>query len=62
MIMLQKENKVALNDMFLTIAVLINIAYVKHSYLMQEGEYPLLISLSPLLVLAGGILYKRRVS
>lgn len=58
--MLHKENKVPINNLFLTIGVLINIAFVKHTYLMQEGNYPLLINLSPLLLLAVGILYKRK--
>ena len=57
--MFQKENKIQVNNMFLTLCVLINIAYVKHAYLMNEGEYPLLISLLPMFVLAGCILYKR---
>ncbi|MES2890728.1 MAG: hypothetical protein V4725_01915 [Bacteroidota bacterium] len=59
-IMLQKENKVPINNMFLTIGVLVNIAFLKHTYLMQEGNYPLLINLSPLLLLVVGILYNRR--
>ncbi len=58
--MLQKENKVPINNMFLTIGVLVNIAFLKHTYLMQEGNYPLLINLSPLLLLVVGILYNRR--
>ncbi|MDO9373043.1 MAG: hypothetical protein Q7T76_01430 [Ferruginibacter sp.] len=58
--MLQKENKVPLNNMILTIGVLVNIAFLKHTYLMQEGNYPLLINLSPLLLLVVGILYNRR--
>ena len=58
--MLQKENKIQVNNLFLTLGVLINIAYVKHAYLMNEGEYPLLISLLPLFVLAGCVLYNRK--
>lgn len=58
--MLQKENKVPINNMFLTIGVLINIAFLKHTYLMQEGDYPFLINLSPLLLLAVGIFYNRK--
>ena len=57
--MVQNENKIEVNNLFLMLGVLINIAYVKHAYLMNEGEYPLLISLLPMFVLAGCILYKR---